>query len=96
MKLFLANQCWELVFNLDEVNSSEWDDRKPKQVIVPQNILPDEIYHSISRKYRHVTLLACVSVAEDVLMPMIISEPPVRDSLWTKSLRQDEDVMIRQ
>jgi hypothetical protein len=29
-------------------------------------------------------------------MPMIISEPPVRDSLWTKSLRQDEDVMIRQ
>jgi hypothetical protein len=96
MKLFLAKKCWELVFNLDEVNSSEWDDQKPKQVIVPQNILADDMYYSISRRYRHVTFLACVSVTEDVLMPMIISEPPVRDSLWTKILRQDENVMIRQ
>jgi hypothetical protein len=63
---------------------------------MPQNILADDMYHSVSRRYRHVTLLACVSVAEDVLMPMIISESPVRDSLWTKSLHQDEDVMVRQ
>jgi hypothetical protein len=43
-----------------------------------------------------VTLLACVSAAGDALTPMIISGPPIRDSLWSKGLRQNEGAMIRQ
>jgi hypothetical protein len=96
MKTVLAGKYSELVFNLDEVGSSEWEDRKPKKVIVPQGIPADEVYHSVSRRYRHVTLLACVSAAGDALTPMVISGPPIRDSLWTKGLRQDEDAMVRQ
>jgi hypothetical protein len=43
-----------------------------------------------------VTLLACVSAAGNVLTPMVISELSVRDSLWTKGLREDENAMVRQ
>jgi hypothetical protein len=40
--------------------------------------------------------MACVSVAGDALTPMVISGPPIRDSLWVMGSRQDEDVMVRQ
>jgi hypothetical protein len=96
MKTLLVGKYSELVFNLDEVGSSEWEERKPKKVIAPRSIPADEVYHSVSRKYRHVTLMACVSAAGDALTPMVISGPPIRDSLWALGLRRDEDVMVRQ
>jgi hypothetical protein len=85
----------ELVFNLDEVGSSDWEDRKPKKVIAPQQISPDDLYHSVQWRYRHVTLLACVSAAGDVLTPMVISGADIRDSIWRTGLQQNEDVPLR-
>jgi hypothetical protein len=95
MKNVLAGKYSELVFNLDEVGSSQWEDPKPKKVIVPQVIPADEMYHSVSRRYRHVTLLACVSAVGDALTPIVISGPPMRDSLWAKGLCHDQDAMVR-
>jgi hypothetical protein len=43
-----------------------------------------------------MTLLTCVSAGGDPLTPVIISQAPVRDSLWSRGLRQDEDVMLGQ
>jgi hypothetical protein len=34
MKTLLAGKCSELVFNLDEVGSSDWKERKPKKIII--------------------------------------------------------------
>jgi hypothetical protein len=75
------------VDNLDEVISSDWDDRKPKKLIVPRSISPDDVYHPVSRRYRHVTLLVCVSAAGDGLTPWINSASPVPASLWADRLR---------
>ena len=95
MKSTVENKLSELVFNLDEVGSSDWEDRKPKNVIVPRLVSPDDVYHAVSRRYRHITLLACVSAAGDALTPMIIVGSNVPDSIWRHGLREDEDVMIR-
>jgi hypothetical protein len=43
----------DLVFNLDEVRISEWEDRKPKKVIVPMAAEPDSVYHAISRNLKY-------------------------------------------
>jgi hypothetical protein len=94
-KLVIAGQFSELVFNLDEVSSSDWDARKPKKMILPRSVRPDDVYHSVSRRYRHVTLLACIAAAGDTLTPMIISVSPIPASLWAQDLRQDEDAMLR-
>jgi hypothetical protein len=94
-KLVIAEKFSELVFNLGEVGSSDWEDRKPKTVIVPRSVSTDEVYHSLSRRYRHVTLLACVAAAGDAITPMIISAFPIPASLWAQGLQQDEDAMMR-
>jgi hypothetical protein len=84
----------ELVFNLDEVGSSDWEDRKPKKVIVPRSVSPDDVYHPVRPRYRHMTLLACVSAAGDALTPCIFSPSPIPASSWVHRLREHEDAMI--
>jgi hypothetical protein len=32
----------------------------------------DEVYHSVARRYSHVTLLACISAMGDALTPKVI------------------------
>jgi hypothetical protein len=39
----------ELVFNLDEVGMSEWEDRKVRKVIVPTTMDDQKIHHRASR-----------------------------------------------
>jgi hypothetical protein len=95
MKTILAGKFSELVFNLDEIGFSEWEKRKPKTIIAPRSIPADQVFHSVSRRCHHVTLLACVSAAGDALTPMVISGPPFHNSLWAIGPRRDEDVIIR-
>jgi hypothetical protein len=49
----------------------------------------------VSRRYRHLALLACVSAGGDALTPMVLTSSPIRDGIWSTGLREDEDVMIR-
>jgi hypothetical protein len=59
----------ELVFNLDEVGLSDWEDRKmkTKTVIVPATMPGQTIHHEISRTVKHVSVIACISAAEESL-----------------------------
>jgi hypothetical protein len=95
MKSVVAGKFTEFVFNLDEVGSSDWEDWKPRKVIVPRTVSQDNVYHSVSRRYRHLTLLACVSAGGDTLTPMVLTGFPIRDEIWSTELREDEDVMFR-
>jgi hypothetical protein len=63
----------ELVFNLDEVGISEWEDRKQKKVIVPTIMNGQTIHHRASRSVRHISLIACVSAAGESLTPFIVT-----------------------
>jgi hypothetical protein len=84
MKTVMASKYSQLVFNPDEIDASEWEDRKLKKIIAPRFISSDEVFHAISRTYHRVTLLSCVSAAGDALTPLMISGPPARDSLQGK------------
>jgi hypothetical protein len=55
-----------------------------------------DVFHPVSRRDCHVTLLARVSLVGDALTPMIISQVPVCDSLSSRGPRQDEEPMVRQ
>jgi hypothetical protein len=94
-KLVIAGKFSELVFDLDEVSFSDWEDWKPKKVIGLRSVSLDNVYHSVSRRCQHVTFLACISAAGAALNPMIISASPILASLWAQDLRQDEDAIIR-
>jgi hypothetical protein len=95
MKDSIHGKASEFVFNLDEVGSADWEDRKPKKIIVPISIPEEDVYHPVSRKFKHLSLLACVSAAPDSLTPLVVSTSPIPDSLWSNGLRADEDALIR-
>jgi hypothetical protein len=82
MKSVVEGKLSELFLKLDEVDSSDWEDRKPKKVIVPRSVLPDDVDTPVSRRYRHITLLVCVSAAGDALTPMIIMGSATPHSFW--------------
>jgi hypothetical protein len=96
VKTILVGKFSELAFNFDGIWSSEWEEHKPKKIIALRPIPADQVFHSASRRYRHVTLLACVSAAGDALAPMVILWPPIHDFLGATGMHQDEDALIRQ
>jgi hypothetical protein len=68
---------------------------KAKKVIVPISVPEEDVYHPVSRKFKHLSLLACVFAAGDSLTPLVVSVSPIPDSLRSKGLRADEDAFIR-
>jgi hypothetical protein len=91
----ITGRVAELVFNLDELGSAHWEDRKAKKVIAPAGVPREDVHYPVSRRHRHTTLLACVSVSGDALIPLLITGSPITESLWSRGVRQDEDAMIR-
>jgi hypothetical protein len=59
----------ELVFNLDEVEISDWEDRKPKKVVVPITARAHNIHHRISRNVKHISIVTCISASGACLTP---------------------------
>jgi hypothetical protein len=95
LKTHLSGKVAELVFNVDELGSTDWEDRKAKRVIVPARIAEGDLYHPISRRRQHMTLRACVSASGDAPTAFVITAFPISDALWRRGLRQGEDAMIR-
>jgi hypothetical protein len=44
VKTILAGKFSELVFNLDEIESSTWEEWKPKKIIAPRSIPADQCF----------------------------------------------------
>jgi AraC-like DNA-binding protein len=51
----------ELVFNLEEIGPSEWEDRKDKKVIVSITMEGQTIHHRASRNVKHISIITCIS-----------------------------------
>ena len=95
---YVAGRATELVFNLDEVGISDWEDRKPKKVIVPQSMRGQTIHHKLNRGLKHVSVIACVSAAGESLTPYIVTSqdsPAVREHLKKRGVRFGTDFILK-
>jgi hypothetical protein len=59
----------ELVFNLDVLGISDWEDRKTRKVMLPATMRGHSIGHEIFRIVKHISVIACVSPAGESLIP---------------------------
>jgi hypothetical protein len=87
-----------LVFNLDEVDMSEWEDRKPKKVIVPKTITEDTVYHRVSRGVKHISIVICITAARESLTPYIVTSQdsePLRKRLMRQDFRIGIDLVLK-
>jgi hypothetical protein len=63
----------DLVFNLDEVDMSDWEDPQPRKVVVPRTAAPHSIHHRLSRSLKHISVVACVSASGACLTPYVVT-----------------------
>jgi hypothetical protein len=63
----------ELVFNLDKVGISNWEDRKARKVVVLATMDGQPIHHAVSRNVKHSSVIACEFAAGESLIPHLIT-----------------------
>jgi hypothetical protein len=88
----------ELVFNLDDVGMSEWEDRKEKKVIIPKFMEDQTIHHRASRGVRHISIITCITAAEESLTPYLVTSQDsdaVRKRLMSRGVRLGVDFALK-
>jgi hypothetical protein len=60
---YVQGYAAELVFNLDEVGISDWEERKTNTVIALPAMVAHTIHHGVSRNVKHILVIACLSAA---------------------------------
>lgn len=91
----LHNKYAELVFNVDEMGSSDWSDKKIKSVIVPSAFADIDVHYAVKRSSRKGTVVACISAAGDNLTPLIVqTNKKINKDVYKYGLRENEDVKI--
>jgi hypothetical protein len=89
----------ELVFNLDEVGVSEWEDRKDRKVVIPRALSGQTIYHRVSRNLKHISVITCISTAGKSLTPYIVTSQDSESfcrKLIIRGVRLGVDRVLRQ
>ena len=84
----------ELVLNVDELGSSEWEERRPFKVFVKRETERKIIEHPVSRKISHMTLLACISCSGNSLTPLIITKKAINESFWDSGISKDKEIRL--
>jgi hypothetical protein len=98
LKEHIQRRVAELVFNLDEVGISDWEDCKTKTVIVPAIMRGQTIHHEISRTVKYISVIACISPAgESIALDIITSQAPTsaQERLKKEGVRLGTDFVLR-
>jgi hypothetical protein len=88
----------ELVFNLDKVSISDWEDRKTKTIVVPATMRGQTIHREISRTVKHISVIGCISAAGKSLTPdTVASQDPMlaQERLKKEGVRFSTDFVLR-
>jgi hypothetical protein len=88
----------ELVFNLNEVGISDWENRKARKVVIPATIDDRPIHHAISRNVKRVSVIVCMSAAGESLMPSITTAQncrAVQEQLRRQGIRFGRDLILK-
>jgi hypothetical protein len=63
----------ELVFKVDEVGVSEWEDPASRKIIVPVPMTDQTAHHGIHRNLKHISVICCISSVGQSLIPFLAS-----------------------
>jgi hypothetical protein len=88
----------ELIFNLDEVGISEWENRISKNVNIPKSMIARKIHHKSNRNLKHVSVIACISAAGESLIPYVVTSQdslPVRENLKKRGVCFGADFILK-
>jgi hypothetical protein len=73
IRTHVQNACAELVFNLDKIGISEWEDRVERKMIVPSVMREQKIFYGIHRGLKHISVVTCISAGGDHVIHFLVS-----------------------
>jgi hypothetical protein len=73
IRTHVYSACAELVFNLDEIGISEWEDRLERKVIVPSAMREQKIFHEMHRELKQIAVVTCISAGGGHVIPFLLS-----------------------
>jgi hypothetical protein len=88
----------EMMFNLDEIGLSDWEERPPKRVSVPVTLLVGEIYHGRTRNMKYnLRQVVSLLLKNTSFLISIISHgsDPIREQCKRLGIRISTDVVLK-
>jgi hypothetical protein len=70
---FVQARPTELTFNLVPVPISDWEHGQTKAVLVPAAMTEHAAHYKVSRRLKHISVIARVSAARESLMPSVVT-----------------------
>jgi hypothetical protein len=96
---YLPGSSAELVFNLDEVAVSEWEDRTQRKVIIPASMTDQTIHHGVHRNLNYISVTCYVSAAAGSLTLFVVSSQindKVIETLKINGFQMGMDMVLEQ
>ena len=84
----------ELVYNIDKTGLSNWEERKPKKVVIPKELENEKINYPINRGNRHITLVVTISAGGDAYFPMAVTSDPSLEKVFDLGIRRNTDLIF--
>lgn len=85
----------DLIFNLDETNLSDWEQRKAKPIFVPITMNNSLLHCPTDRGIRHATLLCCILESGDAYCPLLVCSGPSALSVFQMGVRDAIDLELK-
>jgi hypothetical protein len=92
---YISGMPSEMVFNVDESGTSEWENRKPIKVVTTKNHQVTAQHYPVTRKVRHTTLVACICASGDRIAPMVLSTQNDSSGAFISGIRKDIDLHLK-
>lgn len=95
LEQYVRDILTEFILLVDEVGSQERADRKKRNVIIPCQVREHRVEYAVSRKERCTSRIRTISMAGDVLMPLlVIHRRTIDDTVWENEWRNGWEFMI--
>lgn len=72
-----------IVYNIDETGLSDWENRKPKIVIVPKDLENEDLHYPVNRGIRHITLVVTISKGGESYFPLVVTSDPSLEHIFS-------------
>jgi hypothetical protein len=91
----LLDEKHQLIFNLDEIGLSDWEERKPKLSLIPMTVENADLHSLVDRGIRRQMLLCCVSASGNAYCPLLLCSNPAALSIFQMGIRHGIDLRIK-
>jgi hypothetical protein len=95
IKEYVPLVATELIFNIDGCGFSDWEERRPKPVLIPAELERSILHYPVNRAIRHQSLICCIAAPGDAYCPFLVSAEPSITQVFNGGPRDGIDLKVQ-